>query len=98
VAQPWEVPSLLFLGAEFPNRNDTREDMRAQTEDQAVICATVAQRLQRNRARDRIESAAAVFFGHRKALNAHLSACRPQVARKDLIPIALDHPGVQRRA
>jgi hypothetical protein len=79
IAQTREIAPLLLGSAVRPDRYDAGEKMRAQREEQSAVAATVAERLESDRARQGIEAAAAVFFGHRQPLNADTGALSPQV-------------------
>ena len=64
--------------------------MRAQRKDESSVAAAVAQRLESDGARKRIEAAAAVFLRHGHPLNSDLRALAPRITRKGFGAIALD--------
>jgi hypothetical protein len=86
----------LLIGATvLPDRDHTGEKMRAQRKGEAAIVAAVAERFKGDRARQRVEAAAAVFLGHGQPLDADLGALAPQVPGERLFAIAIPRPFVQ---
>ena len=67
VAEPWKVLLFLFLGAVLPDRHDTREQMGTHREDQSRVFATISERFESNRGRERVEASSAVLFRDREA-------------------------------
>jgi hypothetical protein len=57
--------------------------------------AAVAERFERDRARQRVAAAAAVLLGHGKPLDADLGALAPQLAGEGLLAVALDDIAVE---
>src|SRR5581483_10798775 len=62
VAELRQVAPLLLLRAEFPERDGAGQHERADGEDQAAILAAVAERLERQGRRERVQAAAAVLL------------------------------------
>src|SRR4029453_18667700 len=90
IAQPPQAAMLLLFVAVFPDGHHAGEQMRAQRKDQSAVAAAVAQRLEPDGARKRIEAAAAVFFRHGHSLNSNLRALAPCITRKGFGAVALD--------
>ena len=57
VAKARQIAALLLVAAVLPDRHDAGEQVRAKREHEAAVAAAVAKRLERDRARQRVEAA-----------------------------------------
>src|SRR5262245_17631960 len=88
VAEARQPASLLALGAVHPDRHDARQQVRAEREDEAAVLAGIAERFERNRNRQAVETAAAVLLRDRHSLQTDLTTLAPEIARESLLAIA----------
>ena len=82
VGEPWKVPLLLLLGAKPLDRMLTSPHLRVQREDQAVVGAGVAERLERDDLHHDRRAAAAVLRDDRQALDAEGGTALPCIDRE----------------
>jgi hypothetical protein len=95
VAEHRQVALLLLLATELGDRRLARPHLGVEREDQPVVSARVAERLERDHDRGRVDAGAAVLPRNRQPLQPERRAALPRLVREGGVLVAIGHVLVQ---